>query len=84
MPLVARALCFYLFSVIHSAAVWAGGFDVQKTSPSEVTTETALVVFNRNIVVFRSSFLGADPAKRAARARMLIEEVLREDGDLPV
>ena len=46
--------------------------------------EVPLVIFNRMVFVFRGSFLGASPAARASRARLVLEERLRQDGDLQV
>ena len=52
--------------------------------PAGVGDEASLVVFNRQIIVFRAPFLGIGPAPRVARARLVIEETLRQGGDLVV
>jgi small-conductance mechanosensitive channel len=49
-----------------------------------VGDEASLVVFNRQIIVFRAPFLGIGPTPRVARARLVIEETLRQGGDLVV
>lgn len=46
--------------------------------------EATLTVFNRSIITFRSEFLGAKPAFRASRARMVIEEALNDGADLEI
>jgi len=46
--------------------------------------EAPLTVFNRQVMVFRAPFMGAQPALRAARARVLIEEALAQAGPLEV
>jgi Fe2+ transport system protein B len=47
-------------------------------------TAAPLVFFNRTIIEFRSPFLGMPATERAARARSILGEILREGGDLTV
>jgi small-conductance mechanosensitive channel len=46
--------------------------------------EATLSIFNRDIVTFRSDFLGIGPASRVARARSVIEDALKRGGEHPV
>ncbi len=83
MPLTVRVFSFWLFLLVHAATAWGAGGPAAPKAPAG-GPEASLTVFNRNVVDFRADFLGADPAKRAERARMLIEEELRGGGALPV
>lgn len=53
-------------------------------APLVAGNEVPLRVFNRTVFVFRGEFLGASPQVRANRARLLLEETLKQAGDLPV
>lgn len=66
-------------------AAWAAPAPEAKALNTEAAPpEASLIVFNRTLTVFRTHFLGATPAVRAARARSVIEESLRQGGDLAV
>ena len=51
---------------------------------ASAVTEVPLVIFNRTVIVFRAPFLGMPATTRAARAREILEEFLRQGGDLAV
>jgi small-conductance mechanosensitive channel len=53
----------------------ASGADAE----SQPAAEVPLVVFNRTVFVFRGSFLGMSPEKRADRASSVLRELLRQD-----
>ena len=74
--LLATFLLFVTSLSVFSAD--AGGVSRQSVGEAQV------VVFNRNVAVFRTPFLGNDPEIRAARARASIEDLLRRGGDLQV
>jgi small-conductance mechanosensitive channel len=54
------------------------------STSASADTEAPLEIFNRTIVTFRSTFLGATPDARAARAQRVIEEMLRENSELSI
>lgn len=53
-------------------------------APVAAGNEVPLRVFNRTVFVFRGEFLGASPQVRANRTRLLLEETLKQAGELPV
>jgi small-conductance mechanosensitive channel len=53
----------------------ASGADAE----AQPSAEVPLVVFNRTVFVFRGSFLGMSPEKRADRASSVLRELLRQD-----
>ncbi len=77
--MIARPRLFALFVALLLAGIWP--LAQAKETPID---EATLTVFNRSIVTFRSEFLGAKPAFRASRARMVIEEALNDGSDLEI
>jgi small-conductance mechanosensitive channel len=85
MRLVVRVLTVFLATLVILGSTWAAPAQGNKPSEAEQAgTEEALVVFNREVVVFRSDFLGVSPKARVARARLTIEDALRQGGKLAV
>lgn len=67
-----------LFAIVLLAAgAWFPATAAEQASRAEAT----LSIFNRDIVTFRSDFLGIGPAARAARAKATIEDTLKRGGD---
>jgi small-conductance mechanosensitive channel len=82
-----RVVAMLLLSGLLNGTAMAAAASAEKSLPSHSANlgeDTPLVIFNRTIFVFRGTFLGASPAARAARARLVLEERLRQDGDLQV
>ncbi|MGB4064274.1 MAG: mechanosensitive ion channel domain-containing protein [Azonexus sp.] len=80
-----RAFGLFLTAVMMLGVAWATPAPETKAHGTEAATaEASLIVFNRTLTVFRAHFLGATPAVRAARARSVIEEALRQGGELVV
>lgn len=71
------------FSLLLMLGVFSGAAFALKPGV-EVVDGAPLQVFNRTIFVFRGDFLGATPAVRANRARLLLDSVLLQEGELPV
>ncbi|NJD24904.1 MAG: mechanosensitive ion channel [Betaproteobacteria bacterium] len=67
-----------LFALVLLAA--GAGLPAAAAEPA-VRDEVTLAIFNRNIVTFRSDFLGIAPAARAARAKATITDALKRGGD---
>ncbi len=85
MQAVIRAIAIILLASVMSGLVWANPIaDSKPTAEAPPNHEASLVVFNRTVTVFRASFLGAAPSVRAARARSVIEEALRQGQELSV
>jgi small-conductance mechanosensitive channel len=85
MRIVVRAMTVFLMTLMLIGSVWAN--PAQGTKPSEgeqAGPDATLVMFNRTVVVFRTDFLGVSPKARVARARLTIEETLRQGGKLVV
>jgi small-conductance mechanosensitive channel len=85
MRIVVRAMTVFLMTLMLIGSAWAN--PVQETKPSEgeqAGPDATLVMFNRTVVVFRTDFLGVSPKARVARARLTIEETLRQGGKLAV
>ncbi len=85
MRFVVRALTAFVLILLFAASAWAQPTPASKpvgggTPGDEVT----LTVFNRPVVVFRSSFLGTSPKARADRARFSINQALDQGGPLVV
>lgn len=80
-----RAIGLFLTAILLTGAAWATPAPETKAHGTEAATaEASLIVFNRTLTVFRAHFLGATPAVRAARARSVIGEALRQGGELVV
>ncbi|MBS1142342.1 MAG: mscS2 [Proteobacteria bacterium] len=80
-----RAIAIFLIAIAASNFTWANSAPETKAVASETAaTEANLVVFNRTLAVFRAHFLGAAPTVRVARARTIIDEALRQQGELKV
>ena len=80
-----RAFGLFLTAILMIGSVWALPAAEPKPQLAEAApAEASLIVFNRTLTVFRAQFLGATPTVRAARARAVIEESLRQNGDLAV
>ncbi len=89
MIAVARALAALAFAISAFAAVAAdapaAGSERQESPPPAaqqptVRGEAPVVVFNRNVVTYRSSFLGVPPAERAENTRKRINAALESGG----
>jgi len=85
MLFVVRALTALVLTLLLAASAWAQQAPASKPVASETSgDEVTLVIFNRPVIVFRASFLGTPPKLRADRARVSINEVLRQGGKLAV
>ncbi|MFZ6727479.1 mechanosensitive ion channel family protein [Undibacterium sp. MH2W] len=69
-------LMLLVFPFNHS---WAG--DAKGNPPTEKIDEASVSIFNRDIVVFRSTVLGMPPAERAKRAEGRIAQQLERAGE---
>jgi small-conductance mechanosensitive channel len=85
MRFVVRALTAFVLILLFAASAWAQPTPASKPAGGEAAgDEVTLVIFNRPVVVFRSSFLGASPKVRADRARFSINQALDQGGSLAV
>ena len=83
MHTILRVVAALLFSLLISLT--AAAQSKIGTDPGPTTeTEASLVIFNRTVFTFRGNFLGATPATRMHRARVLIDETIRQGGNLKV
>ena len=72
---------------VFSANAWAagpGGEGAARTVAGTAVQDAPLIVFNRQITVFRAPMLGVPPALRAQRAKDRVEELLAAGGDIEV
>lgn len=81
MPHLLRLLALLFFCVPLGAASVQGAAGNAPPVPLE---EAQLRLFNRNIVVFRSNFLGASADTRAQRAHAILIEAIQNSPDLKV
>jgi len=82
-----RAVKFLLVVVMATWSAWAAPAteaEPARSGQASAGTAAPLVVFNRTIIEFRAPFLGMPATERAARARTILGEVLREGGELKV
>ncbi|MBS1142153.1 MAG: mscS2 [Proteobacteria bacterium] len=80
-----HAFGLFLTAIVFSWSAWATPVPETKSPAAQAPApEASLIVFNRTLTVFRSYFLGATPTVRADRARTVIEEMLRQGGELSV
>ncbi|NTV88137.1 MAG: mechanosensitive ion channel family protein [Burkholderiaceae bacterium] len=85
MRFVVRALTAFVLILLFAASAWAQPTPASKPAGGEAPgDEVTLVIFNRPVVVFRSSFLGASPKVRADRARFSVNQALDQGGPLVV
>ncbi len=75
-------LVFGLLAAVLALGAGAAAAQTQAASaPSaSVQAEAAVTLFNRNIAVFRAPFLGVNPAERARRTRIYLNETLARSG----
>ena len=67
-----------LFALALLAAnVWLPATAAEQVARAEAT----LSIFNRDVVTFRSDFLGVAPSARVARAKVTIDDALKRGGD---
>jgi small-conductance mechanosensitive channel len=83
-PFLRTAAIFLMAAVLGGPATAASPPAARASAGEAGGDEAALVVFNRQVMVFRAPFLGIGPAPRVARARLVIEETVRQGGDLAV
>ena len=85
MQFVVRALTALVLTLLFAASAWAQSAPASKPAGGEAQgDDVTLVIFNRPVMVFRTSLLGATPKARAERARFSINETLRQGGKLAV
>ena len=85
MRLMVRALTTFLLTLLLAASVCAQQAPASKPAGVDTTgDDVTLTIFNRPVVVFRSSFLGTSPKARADRARFSINQALEKGGPLVV
>lgn len=85
MQFVVRALTALVLTLLFAASAWAQSAPASKPAGGEAQgDDVTLVIFNRPVMVFRTSLLGATPKVRAERARFSINETLRQGGKLAV
>jgi hypothetical protein len=70
MRSVLRALTVLVLTLLLMGSAWSQATPSAKPANAEPSSDAAtLVMFNRPVVVFRSSLLGAPPKARVDRAR---------------
>ena len=85
MRSVLRALTVLVLTLLLMGSAWSQATPSAKPANAEPSSDAAtLVMFNRPVVVFRSSLLGAPPKARVDRARFSINEALNQGGKLAV
>jgi hypothetical protein len=85
MRSVLRALTVLVLTLLLMGSAWSQATPSAKPANAEPSSDAAtLVMFNRPVVVFRSSLLGASPKARVDRARFSINEALNQGGKLAV
>jgi hypothetical protein len=85
MRSVLRALTVLVLTLLLMGSAWSQATPSAKPANAEPSSDAAtLVMFNRPVMVFRSSLLGATPKARVDRARFSINETLRQGGKLAV
>ena len=85
MRSVLRALTVLVLTLLLMGSAWSQATPSAKPANAEPSSDAAtLVMFNRPVVVFRSSLLGAPPKARVDRARFSINEALNQGGKLVV
>lgn len=84
MPAILRAVAALLFSLLIFSPAAAQSPGTGANAEPGTGGEASLIIFNRPIFTFRGHFLGAAPATRMHRASVLIDEAIRQGGDLSV
>ncbi len=85
MRLMVRALTTFFLTLLLAASVCAQQAAASKPVGGDTTgDDVTLTVFNRPVIVFRASFLGASPKVRADRARFSINQALERGGAMVV
>ena len=85
MRLMVRALTTFFLTLLLAASVCAQQAPASKPAGVDTTgDDVTLTIFNRPVVVFRSSFLGTSLKARADRARFSINQALEKGGPLVV
>ena len=83
-PFALAAALFTAALFPHAASAAASLLPAAEPAAAEAPTIATAVVFNREVAVFRGSFLGAPPALRAERAEQRINEELARNPDAVV
>ena len=73
-----RGVLGALMMVCMAVPAWA---DAEKADAARSVESATLRVFNRDIITFRSAFLGQTPAVRAARSKSALTDYLRQGGE---
>lgn len=74
-----RMLAVLWFGMLAAGpALATAPLDQKSAKAAETADEAPLVVFNRTVFVFRGPFLGLSPEKRAERAKLAVNELLRQ------
>ena len=73
-----RGVLGVLMMVCMAVPAWA---DAEKADAARSVESATLRVFNRDIITFRSAFLGQTPAVRAARSKSALTDYLRQGGE---
>lgn len=80
-----RLFAVFLVAVLTNCPAFsASPSETRPAAEEPASSEAPLVVFNRTVIVFRAPFMGASANLRAARARAVLEEVLRNSDGLAV
>lgn len=84
MRSILQSLLACLLALMLQSALAAETAPLVSFTPDGGEQGAALEIANRSIIEFRASFLGESPRARSVRARAVINDVLKEGGDLPI